>query len=74
MKQNMGLADRSLRLLIAVILGFLYFSDAVTGGWQISAGIVSCIFAATAVAGICPFYTLFGFNTNEGGKNKKEGA
>lgn len=74
MKQNMGLADRLLRLLIAVTLAFVYLSGTVTGGWQIFLAVVMCILAVTAVLGFCPLYSLLGLNTSEGSKNKKEGA
>lgn len=68
MKKNMGLTDRSIRLLVAVLLGFIYFMDWITGGWQIALAIVTSILALTAVVGICPLYTLFGFNTDRGSK------
>lgn len=70
MKKNMGLADRSIRLVVAVLLGFIYFSGWLTGGWQVALVIVTGILALTAVVGICPLYTLLGINTDRGRKDQ----
>jgi hypothetical protein len=70
MKKNMGLADRSIRLVVAVLLGFFYFSGWLTGGWQVALVIVTSVLALTAVVGICPLYTLLGITTNGGRKDK----
>lgn len=70
MKKNMGLTDRSIRLLAAVLLGFVYFMDWLSGGWQSALAIVISVLALTAVVGICPLYTLFGLHTDRGRKQR----
>lgn len=70
MKKNMGLADRSIRLIVAVLLGFIYFSGWLTGGLQIALVIITSVLALTAVVGICPLYTLLGVNTDAGRKDR----
>lgn len=63
MKKNMGNVDRILRIIAALILAALYFTDVITG----TLGIVVVIFAGvlllTSLVGNCPSYTLLGINT-----------
>ena len=35
MKKNMGTLDKVIRIIIAVILGILYFTGTITGTWGI---------------------------------------
>lgn len=58
MKANMGTVDRSLRVLLGLVLVGL----AVTGtvGWW---GWVGVIPLATALVGWCPVYTVLGVST-----------
>lgn len=67
----MILADRSIRLLIAVAL-FLFAFSMADGGWRIVSFIVACIMAATAILGVCPLYTLLGIGTRPARRNKKQ--
>lgn len=58
MKKNVGLIDRSIRVLIGVVLLALVFIGPQTPwGWL---GIVAI---ATAGMSWCPLYTLFGIKT-----------
>ena len=63
MKKNMGSTDKVLRLVIAVILVVLYFSNVLTGTLGIIALVVAGVFTLTSVMSFCPLYTLIGFNT-----------
>lgn len=63
MKKNMGNTDRIIRLSVAGILALLWFQNMVTGTWGIVMLAVAAVFAVTGIAGFCPLYTLFGFNT-----------
>jgi Protein of unknown function (DUF2892) len=56
MKQNMGSIDRALRVLVAVVVGILYFTDQITGVAAIILGIFAVIFILTSVVGFCPLY------------------
>lgn len=63
MKQNMGNADRIIRILIAAVFAYLYFSATVTGTLGIILLVLGVVFVLTSLAGFCPLYTLVGINT-----------
>lgn len=63
MKKNMGSTDKSIRLIIAVILVSLYFSESVTGTWGIVGLVVAAIMVLTSLINFCPLYGVLGINT-----------
>jgi hypothetical protein len=56
MKQNMGSIDRILRVVVAVVIGGLYFTDQITGTAAIILGVFAVVFLLTSAAGFCPLY------------------
>ena len=56
MKQNMGSIDKIVRVLAAVVIGVLYFTDQITGIAAIILGVFAVIFLLTSVVGFCPLY------------------
>ncbi len=58
MKKNMGLADRTIRILIAILLGILIFAGQIVGVTATILGIVAIVLLLTSVIGFCPFYVL----------------
>jgi len=63
MKKNMGSADRGVRIVIALAIGFLYFSGRIGGTLAIVLGIVAVAFLVTSLVGWCPGYLPFGLST-----------
>ena len=63
MKKNMGNTDRVIRILLAAIFGYVYFTGIVTGITGLILAILGGVFVLTSLVGFCPLYTLFGFNT-----------
>jgi len=63
MKKNMGTADRVIRLIIAAIFAFLYFSNTVTGTVGIVLLVLGAVFTLTSLVSFCPLYTIFGIRT-----------
>lgn len=63
MKQNMGNVDRIIRILVAAVFAYLYFSGTVTGTLGLVLVILGGIFVLTSMVGFCPLYTLVGLNT-----------
>jgi hypothetical protein len=63
MKKNMGGIDRILRLVIAAVIGYLYYNGNIEGtlGYVLLA--VAAVFALTALMSSCPLYSLVGLNT-----------
>ena len=63
MKKNMGSADRLIRILLAVIIGILYFTGHISGTAAIILGIVAVAFLLTSIAGNCPMYSPLNIST-----------
>lgn len=63
MKKNMGTADKIIRILIAVVIGILYFTGTISGTLGIVLLILAIVFVLTSIVSFCPLYTLFGMNT-----------
>lgn len=63
MKKNMGNADRIIRVLLALIVAALYFTNIISGTLALVLGIVSVIFILTSLVSFCPLYTVFGINS-----------
>lgn len=63
MKKNMGNTDRIIRILIAFIAAYLYFSGIIAGTVGIILLVVAIVFLLTSLVSFCPLYTLFGLNT-----------
>lgn len=63
MKKNMGTADRIIRVLLAAVFAYLYFSGTVTGTLGIVLVVLGGVFVATSLISFCPLYTLVGLST-----------
>lgn len=70
MKKNMGTADRAIRVLIAIVIAILYFTNAITGTLAIVLMIVAVVFLLTGFISFCPLYTLLGMRTNKNADKK----
>lgn len=65
MKKNMGTADRFLRLLFAIVVAALYFTDTISGLTGAILGIFAVVFLLTSLVGTCPLYMPFRFSTKK---------
>lgn len=63
MKKNMGSLDKTIRLVVAIVLAALYFTNTITGTIALVAVIAAAVFTLTSLVSFCPLYTLFGINT-----------
>lgn len=63
MKKNMGNTDRIIRVLLAAVFAYLYFSGTVTGTLGLILVILGAVFVLTSFVSFCPLYTLVGLNT-----------
>jgi hypothetical protein len=70
MKQNMGSADRIIRLILVAVIAILYFTEMITGTAAIVLGIIAIVFLLTSAAGFCPAYYPFKIST----KKDKQGS
>jgi hypothetical protein len=63
MKANMGTADKVIRVLIALAIGVLIYTDVLTGTLAVVLGVLAIVFVLTSLVSFCPLYTLFGIRT-----------
>lgn len=63
MQINEGTVDRVIRVIVALVAGFLALSA--SGAAATILWIVAAILLITGVVGFCPLYRLFGINTNK---------
>lgn len=63
MKKNMGTADRIIRVIVAALIGVLYFTNVISGTLAIVLIILAAIFLLTSLVSFCPLYAPFGFRT-----------
>lgn len=63
MKKNMGGTDRIIRIVIALVVGVLYYLNIIEGTLAYVLLGLAAIFILTSLINFCPLYTLFGINT-----------
>ncbi|HNV96188.1 MAG TPA: DUF2892 domain-containing protein [Bacteroidales bacterium] len=63
MKKNMGNADKIIRVIIAAVIGVLYFTNILTGTVGLVLLILSVVFILTSLISFCPLYLPFGIKT-----------
>ena len=63
MIKNMGNADRIIRVIIAAIIGVLYYTNIISGTLSIVLLVLSVVFFITSIISFCPLYTIFGLKT-----------
>lgn len=63
MKKNMGSSDRMVRVIIAIIITVLYFTNIITGTIGLILLVVAGVFLFTSLISYCPLYAPFGLNT-----------
>ena len=65
MKKNMGSADKAIRILVAVVIGVLFFTGVLTGVLGIVLLVLAGVFVLTSFVSFCPLYLMFGINTGK---------
>jgi hypothetical protein len=65
MKKNMGTADKVIRILVAIVIAILFFTNVITGTLGIILLVLAAVFLLTSFVGFCPLYLPFGIRTNK---------
>jgi len=65
MKKNMGTADKVIRILVAIVIAALFFTNVISGTLGIVLLVLAAIFLLTSVVSFCPLYLPFGIRTNK---------
>jgi hypothetical protein len=63
MKKNMGSMDKGIRILLAVLIAILYFTNQITGVAAIVLGVFAIVFLLTSLVGFCPLYAPLKLST-----------
>ncbi len=63
MKKNMGSLDRSLRVIIALVITLLYYNEMIKGTLGMVLLVLAIVFVLTSLVSFCPLYALFKLNT-----------
>ena len=63
MKTNMGTLDKTLRIIIAIIIGYLYYNGTISGTLGIILMVFAAIFLLTSIISFWPLYTIYGIKT-----------
>lgn len=59
----MGGMDRTIRVIIALAVGALYYFNVITGTVAYILLALAVVFVLTSFISFCPLYTLLGINT-----------
>jgi hypothetical protein len=65
MKKNMGNIDKAIRIIVAIVIIALYFTNQISGITAIIGLILSGIFILTSFISFCPLYFPFGLSTRK---------
>lgn len=71
MKNNVGSKDKIIRIALAVFIGFLLYSDTISGTIGIIAFVLAVILVATSVFSFCPIYRVLGLSSCPVSEGKK---
>lgn len=59
----MGSADKIIRILIAVVIGVLFYTGTISGTLGTILLILAGVFVLTSLVSFCPLYAPFGIST-----------
>lgn len=65
MKPNMGTLDKAIRIILAVVITTLYFTNQISGIIAIALLVLAGIFIVTSFISFCPLYWPFGISTQK---------
>ena len=63
MKKNMGSIDRTVRIIIALVIGILFYTTVISGTLGYILLALGAIFLLTSIISTCPLYLPFGIST-----------
>jgi len=65
MKKNMGVTDRVIRILFAIVIAVLCLTGVVGGALAIILGVIAIVFLITGFIAHCPGYVPLGVSTQK---------
>jgi hypothetical protein len=65
MKKNMGKVDKLMRIIVAIVIGLLYFNNSISGILGMLLIVLAIVFLLTSLINFCPLYLPFDIDTRE---------
>jgi hypothetical protein len=65
MKKNVGTIDRVIRILVAVVVVILYFTNVISGTLGVILLALSAVFVVTSLISFCPIWLALGLSTRK---------
>ena len=63
MKKNLGPTDRTVRVMLAIVVVVLYATNMISGTLAIILLAISAIFILTSLVSFCPIYAILGLSS-----------
>jgi hypothetical protein len=63
MKTNVGIADKAIRIILSLVVGALYYFEAISGTVALVLLALAGILIVTSFVSFCPLYAIFGLST-----------
>ena len=63
MKKNIGSIDKTIRIIIALVIAILFYAEIITGTLGVVLLILAAVFVLTSIVSVCPLYLPFGIKT-----------
>lgn len=71
MKKNIGLSDKIVRIVLAIVIAVLYYTDTISGTTAIILSAFAIILLLTSFINFCPLYLPFGISTRKKNNNER---
>jgi hypothetical protein len=62
-EKNVGMIDRVIRIILGIILLYLFVVNMVAAPWSYLVALIGLILLVTGIVGTCPLYSMLGMNT-----------
>ncbi|MDD2754945.1 MAG: DUF2892 domain-containing protein [Methanothrix sp.] len=62
-EKNVGMVDRVIRIILGIILLYLFLVNMVAAPWSYLVALIGLILLGTGIVGSCPLYSMLGMNT-----------
>ncbi len=62
-EKNVGMIDRVIRIILGIILLYLFVVNTVAAPWSYLVALIGLILLVTGIIGTCPLYSMLGMNT-----------
>lgn len=63
MRKNVGNLDKVFRIILAIVIGYLYYAEIISGTVGIVLSVFAGILVLTSLISFCPLYLPFGIKT-----------